>query len=147
VHHCRRDGSCCNGTTDQARRAHAQERLAQGMFGVLLRRRPSKMSTNKWNKLLPSFDFFNYGMGPHNLLALLIEAGLQHSAACNRGPAGAFSQSSRAAAPGMILYVYININIYIYIYIYIYIIYIYMRLRDRPRSRRIASRLGQTLYI
>jgi hypothetical protein len=102
VHHCRRDGSCCNGRTDQARRAHAQERLAQGMFGVLLRRRPTKMSTNKWNKLLPSFDFFNYGMGPHNLLALLIEAGLQHSAACDRGPAGAFSQSSRAAAPGMI---------------------------------------------
>jgi hypothetical protein len=73
VHHCRRDGSCCAGSTDRARLAHAQERLSEGIFKVLLRKRPSKMSTNKWNKLLPGFDFFFYGMAPHNLLALLVE--------------------------------------------------------------------------
>jgi hypothetical protein len=72
THHCRRDGQCCPGSSDRERAENALESATKAIKALLLRKRPSRASANKWNKLLPSFDFYLIGMAAHRILALLV---------------------------------------------------------------------------
>eukprot|EP00959_Pyramimonas_sp_CCMP1952_P237967 4972921-Pyramimonas_sp.AAC.1 len=65
VHICRRNGSCCKGKTDVERRGCAVDKLTRALLNTLLGRRPQRASSNKWNKLLPGFDFFALGYAVH----------------------------------------------------------------------------------
>ena len=72
-HRCRRDGTCCTGSSDQERLASARARASRAIRGVLLRKKPGKVATNKWTKLGPAFQFFVFGLAPHNMLLTLCE--------------------------------------------------------------------------
>ena len=50
-----------------------QERVAKALLTTLLSKRPSRASTNKWNKLLPGFDFFTIGLSIHGVLRGLVK--------------------------------------------------------------------------
>jgi len=77
VHHCRRDGTCCAGSTDAERLKSTQDRSIAAIHATLLRKRPNKDAPSKWNKLLPSFDFWDQGVAPHGMLQTLVEAGMK----------------------------------------------------------------------
>ena len=44
---------------------------------ALLARRPQRASANKWNKLLPSFDFFTFAMACSGLLSKMVHMAMQ----------------------------------------------------------------------
>ena len=66
---CVQDGSCCAGATDAERRQSVIDKASKAITSIILRRRPSKMASNKWNKMLPSLDFWNQGMAAFGMLA------------------------------------------------------------------------------
>ena len=66
---CVQDGSCCAGATDAERRQSVIDKASKAITSIILRRRPSKMASNKWNKILPFLDFWNQGMAAFGMLA------------------------------------------------------------------------------
>ena len=47
-HCCKEDGSCCPGRSHAQREAFAQQWAASAVCKTVLRKRPTKASTNKW---------------------------------------------------------------------------------------------------
>jgi hypothetical protein len=69
----------CNfqdGGRTQCPRVTAREfavgQAAAAIIGLLLRRRPSRAAENKWNRLLPTFDFWIIGNAVHKMLCLMM---------------------------------------------------------------------------
>ena len=77
VHHCKRDGSCCPGRCDAERAAAAKAKATRAIEAALFSSRPKRASSNKWNKVLGSFDFFVIGMAPHNLIRKIVGLAMQ----------------------------------------------------------------------
>ena len=71
VHYCRRDGTCCPGSTDAQRLEAARARAATAPRRTLFAKKPSRASENKWTKLAPAYDFYCCSLGVNVLLAPL----------------------------------------------------------------------------
>ena len=70
-HRCSRDGSCCAGSSDAERLKTTHERAVRAIRGVILRKKPGQVSTNKWTKLGGGYQFFVTGHGPFGMLHTL----------------------------------------------------------------------------
>ena len=70
-HRCRRDGSCCAGSSDAERLKTTHDRAARAIKQVILRKKPGQVSTNKWTKLGVGYQFFVTGHCPFAMLHTL----------------------------------------------------------------------------